>query len=170
MVKGMTPHEFEQLVVEYGSDLANWPAREQSRAKAFLATDEGMDALVAEKALDGLLAKFSAEADTAFDPASDPFLARLADIPVYNKQAFEPSVAPRQTTTGWLAQLSATLGFLSPRAIVSQAAAAVAVLGVGMVVGMSSVSETVEYDEYDISTAWFVGQDNYTELDLDEGS
>lgn len=171
MVKGMTPHEFERLVVEYGSDLTNWPVKDQNRAQTFMVTDDGAAVFAEEQTLDGLLSELSVTQEKALETESDPFLARLADIPVYHKQAFETVANGNKTSAGgWLSVLFDNFGFLSPKAIVSQAATVVAVLGVGMIVGMSSVSETVEYDDYDISTAWYVGQDNYTELDLEEGS
>jgi len=168
MAKSMTIEEFEALMDQYGPELDLWPAEKRPGATEFAKTTEGERILAADKALTALLGAAADETSqstiSANDKGADLFLSRLQDIPVYHRQETQP-VAPG--TSFWQRLLA---GPFSPLALASQAAAFLAVLGVGMLVGMGTAQDTVEYDDYDISTAWLVGQDTFEMVDDEEGS
>jgi len=162
MTEKMTLDEFEALLDNFGGDIGMWPPSRQVPAQVVAMSNEGKLLLAADSALDEMFASAHAIGpECASDSNSDAFLERLMDIPIYHHQ--ETSAKKLGGLTNWLkAVFDDSTDWLSPAALVSQVATFAAVLGVGVIVGMSTPQ--AEYDEVDISEAWFVSESAY-ELD-----
>lgn len=129
----MNEQEYDLMRARLGADLSVWPEREARRAEAYLASEGGKKHAVADAALDALLA-----ADHSVPGDADAFLARLMDIPA-NEAAHA-----RAPAEGFFARLLG--GFSARAAFVSQAAAYVIVLGVGIAIGMQGEAPATEAD------------------------
>ena len=162
MTEKMTLDEFEALLDDFGGDIGVWPPSKQVSAQVVAMSNEGKLLLAADSALDEMVASAHAIGpECASDNNSDAFLERLMDIPVYHHQ--ETSVKKLGSLINWFKTVfDDSTDWLSPAALVSQGATFAAVLGVGVIVGMSVPQG--EYDEIDISEAWFVVENDY-ELD-----
>lgn len=157
----MKLREFEALLEEFGSDISGWPENKRLAAAVVCETEKGRMVLAAELALTSLIAAGRAVGpEKASDGNSDAFLDRLDDIPAANPQ----SVAPLKSsgTTLWADLLADyTFSWRSPTAIASQLGGVVAIVGVGIFVGMNSdgsqfdMSEDI-YGTIDISETLFV--------------
>ncbi len=151
MKKPMTMENYELCRLRFGSDITAWPDAERIAAEAFLLSAEGQEFEEAEATLDSLLAQ-----NLSVPNASSDFLASLKDIP-----------AKHSATTGWFETISdALLGggkWFSPVALASQAAVYLAVLGVGLVIGLQSAS--VDAESVDLSEGLFASN---AELFLEE--
>lgn len=158
--KTMKKETFEELLLQYGSDIESWPQQLQLSATLFAQSKAGKALLDAELALDGLFEVGLATGHEHIeDRNAEAFLARLEDVPVQYPQA--QSVEWFQGIRALLASFEIEM---SPAAIASQMAGLVIALGMGVFVGFSASVESdglesVEPTEVDISSQWFSDDD-----------
>jgi len=169
MTENLTLSEFEALLTEFGSDIALWPERRRTAGELFSATAEAKLVLAADHRLEDMFVTARAIGpETASDGNSDAFLDRLMDVPVYYHQEDEATQSRRATL--WIKALfEGTVNWLSPKALASEAAVFVVVLGMGVFVGFNSeqtLGETVQndYATIDISETLFASGSDF-ELD-----
>lgn len=141
MKKPMTMEDYELCRLRFGRDLSNWPDAERLAAEAFLLSADGQAFEGAEAALDAILAQ-----TPSMPSASSDFLASLKDIP-----------AEYSVKTSWFDAVSRVFfgegKRFSPVAVASQAAVYLAVLGVGLMIGLQSA--TVDTESVDLSDGLF---------------
>lgn len=150
MKKPMTKEEYELCRLRYGSDIVSWPDTERTAAEMFLLSAEGYEFEQAEAALDDLLAQ-----NQPVPTATSDFLSSLKDIP-----------AQHSAKAGWFETISGLLlggDRVSPVALASQAAVYLAVLGVGLALGLQSAN--VDAESVDLSEDLFASN---AELFLEE--
>lgn len=150
MTTPMTQEEFAHKRVSFGDDLAAWPDIDQTRAKAFLETPEGIGFRDQENQLDALMQQAVSQFVPAHD--ADAFLDRLLDIPAAHAQSSAPE---NKSILDFLRGIGGWVrAAFSPVGLVSQGVGYALVLVAGVVVGLqqqpSSLAETV-----DLSTSLF---------------
>ncbi|MEX0298078.1 MAG: hypothetical protein AB3N28_03340 [Kordiimonas sp.] len=153
----MNEAKFEDLLARYGADLESWPSKDQPSAKAFAKTETGQAMLEAELQLDELFASNIATGhEHTEDRNLEAFLSRLDAVPT----GYSQEIPEKKSWLVDIQRLFASFDVeLSPGALVSQMAALVVALGMGIMVGFSSEDSgyvsNFEAEEIDISEAWF---------------
>lgn len=154
----MTTAEYDDCVVSYGTNISLWPEADHERARAYLKTPEGLDAVLFDQAL-ATVALESQANDLLVTNTDADFLTRLQSIPENHIQSGISQHSKQQNSSlinaldVWAGKLFNPDRFWSPAGFTAQGAMAAVLLLLGMAVGAQQSPDT--FEDYDISAGLF---------------